>query len=347
MGNEQLSSKIEPIVRSRSRVLCVEGETIYAQIGNRLCSSIDNGRTWTPLPTRLPSGAKAVSKIHARISRRGLHCLKVLKNGILLLVAKGALYRYDTLSGTMDLSFSIPRGSRPLHICQNCDGFLFWGEYYSNPARNEVNVYISTDNAKTWQVVYTFKRNTIRHVHGVFCDPYDDGIWVTTGDKDHESAIWITDDQFKNLEKVIGGSQNKRALQLLFTHDHIYFGTDTPYETNRIYRINKRNSTVEALSDVNGSVYWGCKVNSTMFFSTAVEPSRINRDRFASLWGSRDGTSWELVARYKKDVLPIKYCQVGQIYLPQGNNMTGHLFYTPVATDFDMTVQRMQLADMV
>ena len=40
-------------------------------------------------------------------------------------------------------------------------------------------------------------------MHGIFIDPYDGRIWVTTGDDDHESAIWFTDDEFKTLEKVV------------------------------------------------------------------------------------------------------------------------------------------------
>lgn len=347
MEKESLCSKIDTVVRSRSRVLWVERQTVYAQIGNRLCSSVDSGRTWSSLFTPLPSGARALSRMHARIHRRGLHCVKVLKDGTLLLVAKGALYRYDTLSGTMDLSFSILRGSRPLFICENRNGDLFWGEYFNNPERDEVNVYVSGDLARTWQIVYKFEKNRIRHIHGVLCDPYDDRIWLTTGDEDRESAIWVTDDQFKHLEKVIGGNQRSRVMQFLFTRDYIYFGTDTPFEKNHIFRLDKRAGRVEEIVPVDSSVYWGCKVGDSLFFSTAVEPSRVNTSNFVCIWGSRDGRNWREVAKYKKDFWPSKYFQIGQIYFPEGNNSTGYLFYTPLATDFDMTVQRMQLADML
>lgn len=181
----------------------------------------------------------------------------------------------------------------------------------------------------------------------MFFDPYDDKIWVTTGDEDQESAIWITDNQFKTLDMVVGGSQQSRALQLLFTNNYVYFGTDTPDEKNQIRRIDKHTFKVETVAAIDSSVYWGCKVQETLFFSTAVEPSKVNKTRYACIWGSRDGMNWKLVARYKKDIWPTRYCQMGQVYLPQGKNMTGYLFYTPVATDYDMILQKVRIADVI
>ena len=265
----------------------------------------------------------------------------------MLLVVKQAIYVYDNQRRNLIKSFSIPRGSRPLFVCENRNGDLLWGEYFSNPNRDKVNIYVSRDFGNSWQVIYSFEKNTIRHVHGVFCDPYDDRIWLTTGDEDHESAIWVTDDRFENLDKVISGRQQSRAIQLLFTKDHIYFGTDTPFETNHIYRLRKGTAEIEELTSVESSVYWGCKVGDDLFFSTAVEPSSVNLCNYASIWGSRDGRNWGQVARFKKDFWPSKYFQIGQIYFPGGNNSTGHLFYIPIATEGDQTIQRVNVAELV
>ena len=324
----------------------IEGRTIYAQIGNRLCRSEDNGETWQSYSVRLPEGAKIFSKFHARLTRSGIHCLNVLKDGSLLLVAKGAFYKYDIASGNMDRSFSVLRGSRPLFVCHGQDGDLFWGEYFRNPERDEVNIYTSEDCAKTWHIKYTFKKNSIRHVHGIFYDPYDKGVWVTTGDENRESAIWVTNNKFRTLEAVIGGNQQSRVIQLIFTRDHVYYGTDTPYEKNHICRINKRTGKMATLADVDGSVYWGCKINEAIFFSTAVEPGKTNRSRCASIWGSCDGTHWRQLEKYRKDIWPMKYFQVGQLYFPQGENKTDFLFFTPIATEHNLTLQRLYVADL-
>ncbi|MGR3173237.1 MAG: hypothetical protein ACUZ8N_01385 [Candidatus Scalindua sp.] len=334
------------IIKKRAKVLYIAGKIIYAQIGNRLCSSKDNGETWMSYPVRLPESARTFSNLHARLTRRGIHCLDVLKDKSLLLVAKGVFYKYEIMSGNIERSFSILRGSRPLFVCQGQEGSLFWGEYFRNPVRDEVNIYTSEDCAKTWHVKYKFKRNSIRHVHGIFYDPYDKGVWVTTGDENRENAIWMTSDGFKTLEMVIGGDQQSRAIQLIFTRDYVYYGTDTPYEINRICRIDKRTGMMETLADVDGSVYWGCKINGALFFSTAVEPSSVNRGRYASIWGSGDGTHWRQIEKYRKDIWPMKYCQVGQLYFPQGENKTDYLFFTPIATECNLTLQRIYVADL-
>jgi len=295
---------------------------------------------------QLPGGARAYSRIHARLMRRGIHSLKILHDGKILLVAKNVISVVDSANENIVRSFSISRGSRPLFVCENQNGDLFWGEYFRNKQRENVNIFMSCNQGKSWHVVYNFEANSIRHVHGVFCDPYDNRIWVTTGDEDHESAIWVTDDNFKSLDKIIGGNQQARALHLLLTNDYVYFGTDTPFEKNHIYRLDKNSGRVENLASVDTSVYWGTKVGDALFFSTAVEPSSANICEFASIWGSLDGKGWREVAKYKKDFWPWKYFQIGQIYLPQGNNTTGYLFYTPVATENDQTLQGISVADL-
>ena len=148
------------------------------------------------------------------------------------------------------------------------------------------------------------------------------------------------------MEMITGRKQQSRALQLILTQDYVYYGTDTPYEMNHIRRINKRTGKVETLADLDGSVYWGCKVGGIIFFSTAVEPSKINRYRYASLWCSQDGINWIKIEKYKKDLWPMKYGQIGQIYLPQGENETGYLFYTPIATKYNLTLQKLRIDDL-
>ncbi len=329
----------------RARFLYIDDNLLYAQIGNDICTSDDNGVSWHDYPLKLDNGARAYSRMHARLMRQGIHSARILKEGNILLVARQAIQTYENGNGKVT-SFQIPRGSRPLFICENQSGDIFWGEYFGNPKREEVNIYASADRARSWHIAYTFKKNGIRHVHGVFCDPYDNRIWVTTGDDDRESGIWVTDDRFSTLVNVIGGSQQCRALQLVFTKDYVYFGTDTPYEKNHIYRINKNTGQAEKLAPVESSVYWGCKVGDYLFFSTAVEPSSVNTGRYACIWGSRDGGAWQCLTKLKKDPWHMKYFQLGQILFPQGENKSDYLFYTPMATECDQTLQRIKVSEL-
>lgn len=337
--------EFKDVMSERARYLHINDNALYAQIGNRLCASDDYGISWREYPVKLDKGACAYSKKHARLTRKGIHSARVLKDGRILLVAKRTIKTYKNGNGNVT-SFPIPRGSRPLFICEDRGGALFWGEYFNNPKREEVHIYESTDHAQSWHIAYRFKKDSIRHVHGVFCDPYDDRIWVTTGDADLESGIWITDNRFKTLERALGGSQQYRAIQLIFTKDHVYFGTDTPYEKNYICRINKSSGKAEKLKAVESSVYWGCKVGDHLFFSTAVEPSYINTGKHACIWGSSNGREWQCLTKLRKDLWPAKYFQLGQIYLPQGENKTGYLFYTPLSTEGDQTLQRIKVSEI-
>lgn len=334
------------ILAQAGRVLYIKESTIYAQIGNYLCSSMDFGETWSNLAVKLPYQTVVYCKLLARLTRKDIHSMLFLDDEKTITVTGNVIFTFSIKKGNIINLFKVPRGSRPLFLCQTQEGFLYWGEYFRNPKRVEVNIYASFDKAKSWQIIYKFKKNQIRHIHGVFCDPYDNKIWVTTGDSDEESAIWMTANKFKTLEKVIYGSQQSRALQLTFTQDYVYFGTDTPFEQNHIFRINKNTGNIEEIFSVDGSVYWWCKAGDWLFFSTAVEQSQVNICKYAELWGSPDSLNWQCIAKFKKDFWPMKYFQIGQILFPQGENRTGYLFYTPFATEGDQTLQRLKITDL-
>src|SRR5699024_7348659 len=116
--------------------------------------------------------------------------------------------------------------------------------------REPVYVWAGSLEGTQWEPAWRFE--DVRHVHGVFHDPYSSSIWVTTGDTDHESAIWNTGDSFQTLQRVAGGSQQYRAVQLLFTPEYIYWGSDGPDVINHLYRLNRNTGAVETLVSVKG-----------------------------------------------------------------------------------------------
>ncbi len=261
----------------------------------------------------------------------------------MVFVARKGVWHYDATAKTLAKVFGIPRGSRPLSLCHAADGKLYFGDYFGNPGRAPVRIYAATYPALDFEPVYTFPAGAIRHVHGVFEDPFADALWVTTGDIGQEAAIWRTEDQFGTLKPVLRGGQQYRAVTLLFTTDHVYFGTDTPLEQNYICRFNRLTGVVERLVAVQGSVFHGCKVGEVLVFSTAVEPSKVNTASHAYIWASRDGVRWTCLKGYRKDCWPLKLFQYGQILFPSGINSTETLWYTPLATVRDQTLQKISL----
>jgi hypothetical protein len=286
------------------------------------------------------------TRLVMRLLRLGVHALCQVADGVLVMGTRHKVIRYDPAARRFSHSFDIPNGRRFLFLSIGPCNDLHFGEYFGNEERETVHIYRSADGGCKFEVVRTFTAKGIRHIHGVFHDPYTGALWVTTGDTDQESGIWVTEDGFRTFERVLGGSQQTRAIQLLFTQQHVYFGSDTPLERNYIYRLEKKSGRVERLQEVESSVFWGCKVNEFLFFSTTVEPSAVNTSRHAWIWGSKDGGRWKKIVGFHKDIWPMKLFQYGQIFFPSGENNTGYLFFTPFATEKHYTIQRLKVTDL-
>ncbi|ACB86090.1 glycosyl hydrolase [Natranaerobius thermophilus] len=328
---------IEPARKFSGRVHFVNDSVLIATKANNVYISKDDGQNWKKI-LNLQLNFKDRFKIKNRWSRRLFRCdihhlLKIDDHIILFL--KNEIYVFDIIDMRVLTRQSLPgRGSRPLKVCLS-NGNLYYGEYFGNKYRDPVRVYKSTDFGKTWEVTYVF--NNIRHIHGIFEDPYTGNIWVTTGDSGDEAAIWVTNNDFKDVQPVLKGGQQFRAVTLLFTQDYIYYGTDTPLEDNYIYRLDKKDYNLEKLVKVDSSVFHGTVVNNNLFFSTACEPSEVNETRKVKVWMSRDGENWEVIKTFKKDILSYKYFQYGQVFFPYNakRKNDNQLWITPFATNYD------------
>ena len=67
---------------------------------------------------------------------------------------------------------------------------------------------------------------------------------------------------------------------------------------------------------MQGSVIKGGQVGDVAFISTTVEPSKVNTDKYAHLWVTKDGLHWEERYKAKKDWLPHIF-QFGTFEFPQ------------------------------
>ena len=77
------------------------------------------------------------------------------------------------------------------------------------------------------------------------------------------------------------------------------------------------------------------RLSEVLFFSTMVEPSAVNTSREVQIAGSGDGMHWQVLARWKKDKLPMRYFQYGNAFLPDGENSTRYLAATTIAVETD------------
>lgn len=239
-----------------------------------------------------------------------------LANGDRIVVVKKGLFNQKKGEKVFKKCFAMPRGSKPLNLCFAPSGNIYFGEYFQNMEKSAVDIYGSADNGRSWQVVYTFAAGEINHIHGVFYDKYTNRIWVVTGDRENECIIGYTEDEFKAFVDVFRGNQKFRTCQLFFYKDFIVFATDTQYEQNVVKKIDRKTLAITTLQEVQGSVIKGGQVGDVSFFSTTVEPSKVNTDRYAHLWVTKDGLHWEERYKAEKDCWPSIF-QFGTFEFPQ------------------------------
>jgi len=270
------------------------------------------------------------SNLAARACRDGFHSLAVLPSGEIIGAVPKAIVRLSHGAKEFVMTHSVVRGTRPLHMAATAGQHLFWGEYFDNPGRDEVHIYASADRGTHWDVAYTFPRHSIRHIHNIVYDRWANCLWILTGDDASECRIIRAACDFSNVETVLFGSQQVRSAALVATKDALYFSSDTPFERNHVYRMDRRGN-VRRLSDLSGSSICGCRVGDSVFFSAMVEPSRVNDDLNVRVYGSCDGDQFAPLLNWKKDRWPMGLFQFGNAFFPDGENKSGILAVTTVA----------------
>ena len=317
------------------RALAWNRDTLYASRGYSLLSAKVSAskiewRTvakYRPAPWRSLS---SLSRLTFRLFRDGFHALAVLSSGHLVAAVPGAIITVAPGESRFRLSHRVLRGTRPLHIAVIPNDHIFWGEYFDNAHRDEVHVYASTDRGASWNVAYTFPKRAIRHVHDIVYDQWGNCLWVLTGDNGAECRILRASCDFTTVDPVLSGNQQARAVALVPTADGLYFSSDTPFETNHVYCLDRQGKLSERATLSSSSIY-GCRVAKGIFFSTMVEPSAVNVEGNVNLYGSRDGQSFQRLVQWQKDGWPMGLFQYGNALLPDGQNTSGLLAVSTVA----------------
>jgi hypothetical protein len=323
----------------RMRVLAWDGDVLYASRGYELLAAHFKAEntTWQTVGRYVPEAWRSVSssfRLSSRLFRDGFHALALLPTKHFIAAVPKAIV--TLLPGELEFQVShrIVRGTRPLHITSAPDGTLYWGEYFDNRQRDEVHIYASADHGVSWNVAYTFPKGTIRHVHNIVYDEWENCLWVLTGDDGAECRILKASCDFRNVETVLSGNQQARAVAMVPVRDGLYFASDTPLEANYIYRLD-RSGNLERLAGISSSSIHGCRVRDAIFFSTMIEPTSVNRDGQARLYGTTDGRNWQNPLAWSKDVWPMGLFQFGNVFLPDGRNTTNILALTTIAVQKD------------
>lgn len=321
------------------RCQAIQGPTIWASKGYRVYESSDMGRTWQRMG-RLPvhPAHDLLSRFtpFRRLLRLGVHNLLVLENKIILAVANSCIFRCNNQRQRFELVHELRRGRSPLSqgMCQTSGGYIYYGEYWSNPDREAVHLWRSTDDGLSWETVYTFSAGSIRHIHAVQHDPFTGCLWVATGDRDHECRILCSSDGGRSFEVVGQGAQRWRAVSLMFTPEYVVWGTDvgmdTPQVSNYFCAWRRTDGTFKQLCAVDGPVYYSTQLSGGLLLAgTTVERGGNERDSQAHLWASSDGLIWQDVCAWPKDRWP-PIMGYGTLIFPAGQASDGKVYLTGI-----------------
>jgi hypothetical protein len=330
------------------RALAWCNDVLYASRGYTLLRSRIQANAviqWENIGTYRPSMWRKISSsspLTSRFFRDGFHALAILPSGHVIGAVPHAIVTLAPGETEFRISHRVLRGTRPLHFGVTPAGYVFWGEYFDNPRRDEVHIYASTDQGAHWDVAYTFSSREIRHVHNIVYDEFENCFWVLTGDEGSECRILRFSCDFRHVDTIIAGNQQARSAALVPTRDALYFSSDTPLEKNHVYRLDRRGDIAE-VAELSSSSIHGCRVGNSVFFSTMVEPSAINPERNVYVYGSYDGERWQRIPQGKKDRWPMRFFQYGNAFLPDGKNTTRLLAVTTIAlekTDLETALWR-------
>lgn len=215
------------------------------------------------------------------------------------------------------------QGDCVLHrgICEDPDGNVYFGEYFMNPRRRPVRVWQCDAGLRAARVVHEFQAGSIRHVHGVYRDPFDaEALWLTTGDYRGECYLFRTRDRFRTLERFGEGTQTWRAVTLLFTRDHVTWITDSHIDQNHACRLRRADGALEIGEPIPCSAWYGATTREGLHVMfTVVEKGPAIQRREASLLVSEDGFRWTEALSLAKDAWrPVRVFKFGVASLPSG-----------------------------
>lgn len=244
--------------------------------------------------------------------------------------------------------------SDPLNMCK-VGSDIYWGEYGCNQDKDGVKIY-RLNSQKEISVVYTFPKNTIRHIHNIIWSKTEQLFYIFTGDIEDCAGIYKSDKDWKIVEPILIGSQQYRAVVGFPMKNGIIYVTDSVETPNNIYVY--QNNSLESLASFPGSCIYGVETKSYYVFASTVEPPEgrgfLNmfayklgggiQDRYSHLIKvKKENLEVEEILKVKKDLLPMKLFQYGTIMFPLGQEHSDELLYYIMACKDDGKTNKISL----
>jgi len=260
----------------------------------------------------------------SRLARRALRldkCNVVPVGSDLVIIRGGWVYHYFGRTGRLAKTLHLKHCQNVLHqsiLAVDSDMIVF-GEYGNNRGRGSVAIYRSVDGGVTWHTIFEFPAGKIRHVHGCYWDPYEERIWVFTGDMRNECHVVCADKDFRNVEWIGDGHQTYRACAGFFEADAVHWIMDSQMEDCFHIRLDRATRAVAIMAGFPGPVWYTKRLTDGYYLAATTQERGVSViDKCAHLFVSGDLHSWEDVRQFRHDGLPKKYFKAGVVAFAEG-----------------------------
>lgn len=217
----------------------------------------------------------------------------------------------------------------------NRHGDVYFGEYLLNTERHEIGIYKYSPGSDSVECVHTFAAGAIAHVHGIYCDPHTDDMYCLTGDDALECRILRTRDGFDSFEVLGQGDESWRAVSILFSDTHLFYGTDASFHANQLYRTDRATMKREAVAEVDGPVLYSIRFGEEFLFTTSAEGAPSQADDVASLWWMTEDGRCERIVSHRKDLWHRSLFKLGAIHFPGRSTLEHETYFHLVAVKGD------------
>jgi hypothetical protein len=314
-------------------VHAVAQDRVWGSRGGRLYTRALTGGPWQ-LYDRLPEPAWqrliGRSAFVGQALRLGIHGVLPLGDRAALVVGTGCLWNVDAGRWHQALTFDFRKPAR-LGVLRTREGLVFCAEYTLNPRRDRpIRLWRSDDDARSFQQIFAFPAGQVRHIHFIQQDPVDGSLWLGTGDRDAESAIWRSTDNGATWQIIGGGDQRWRAIGVAFLPDAVIWGTDGGSDAgafqNVAVRWDRHTQQLTTHTRLPGPVHGVTALpDGQVLLGTGCEGGVNEADRRVHLFASDDGRDYREIASFAGGLQP-KRAQYPVLHFAQGQGASERIW---------------------
>ena len=260
-------------------ILVARESSIIAISNGRICE-FDSDMRLIRKGDRIFGRIFSVFNIFRRLFRQVIYAIKKIDKDKFIISSGSGFFYLDIC----ELSIVSIRTPKDFTKCLNLGlieikykKYIIYSEYNANLDKKSVSIYIAPlESLDDYELVYTFPKNDINHIHSFHQDPQSKEIFFNVGDYCESVGIWKLDAETLIPKPCLIGSQQYRAVYCLIHSDTYIFATDFPGGDNYLNKIiiSDNNPKVETIGALNGPVIYGIETKDCAYFSTSAEPKK-------------------------------------------------------------------------